>query len=210
VEAVSGQTLEDYFQHEILQPLGMRDTSFNVQPAKFPRLVSNYERKPDGQLKEQARKQPAPAKSFNGGGGLYSTPLDYVKFMQMILRRGTGADGKRILRADLVDLMTTNQAGELSAGKLKTQKPEYSSDMDVHPGHTDGFSYGFLINTEDYDGGRSAGSLAWAGIFNTFFWIDPKRKLCAVIMMQFLPFCDAAATGVLGDFEHAVYKSFKS
>jgi methyl acetate hydrolase len=210
VEAVSGQTLEDYFQREILQPLGMRDTSFNVPAAKFPRLVSSYRRNEDGELKEQPRKQPTRTKSFNGGGGLYSTAQDYVKFMQMILRRGTSSSGKRILRGDMIDLMTTNQAGDLSAGKLKTQRPDYSSDMDVHPGHTDGFSYGFLINSEDYDGGRKAGSLAWAGIFNTFFWIDPHRKLCAVIMMQFLPFCDAAAVGVLRDFEHAVYSSFQA
>ena len=106
--------------------------------------------------------------------------------------------------------MTTNHAGELSAGKLKSVKPAYSSDMDVHPGHIDGFGYGFLINAEDYDGGRAAGSLAWAGIDNTFFWIDPRRKRCAVIMMQFLPFCDKQAVTVLHDFERAVYSTRKS
>jgi len=64
---------------------------------------------------------------------------------------------------------------------------------------------GFLINTTAYQGGRSAGSLAWAGIFNTFYWIDPKRSRCAVLMMQFLPFVDKDAVGLLGDFERAVY-----
>jgi CubicO group peptidase (beta-lactamase class C family) len=82
--------------------------------------------------------------------------------------------------------------------------------MDVHPGHTDGFGYGFLINSEDYQGGRSAGSLAWAGIDNTFFWIDPHRDFCAVIMMQFLPFCDTQAISVLRDYEHAVYANLKA
>ena len=209
VEAVSGETLEDYFQHEILQPLSMRDTSFNVPAAKFPRRVSVYLRGTDGQLKEQARKQPPPAKSFNGGGGLYSTPEDYIRFMQMILRRGSAPDGKKILRAETVDTMIVNHAGDLSAGKLKSVRPAYSADMDVHPGHTDGFGYGFLINGEPHERGRLAGSLAWAGIDNTFFWIDPKRMLCATVMMQFLPFCDPAAIGVLQDFEHAVYAAFK-
>jgi CubicO group peptidase (beta-lactamase class C family) len=61
------------------------------------------------------------------------------------------------------------------------------------------------MNTDPYQGGRSAGSLAWAGLFNTFYWIDPKQNLCAVILMQFLPFVDREAVGMLGDFERAVY-----
>ena len=80
-----------------------------------------------------------------------------------------------------------------------------SRDVDFHPGFTDGFTFGFLINATAYEGGRSAGSLAWAGIDNTFFWIDPRRGVCAVILMQFLPFCDAEAMGMLRDFERAVY-----
>ena len=129
--------------------------------------------------------------------------------MQMILRRGKGAGETRILRGETVDLMTVNHIGELSAGKLKSVAPQVSSDMDVHPGHIDGFGYGFLINSAAYQGGRSAGSLAWAGIDNTFFWIDPRRRICAVIMMQFLPFCDRHAIGVLQDFERAVYATLK-
>jgi CubicO group peptidase (beta-lactamase class C family) len=205
VEAVSGQTLEAWFQQEILQPLGMIDTSFICPDEKFDRLVNYYRRESNGLLKEQPRKPLTPPKSFNGGGGLYSTPEDYIRFMQMFLRNGQGAGDVRILRAETVDLMTKNHVGEMSAGKLKSMTPATSSDMDVHPGHTDGFGYGFLINAEDYDGGRSAGSLAWAGIDNTFFWIDPHRHLCALIMMQFLPFCDAEAVAVLRDFEHAIY-----
>jgi CubicO group peptidase (beta-lactamase class C family) len=210
VEAVSGQTLEAWFQTEILQPLGMKDTTFIMPAEKFERLVSVYERDDNGMLKEKPRKMPSPPKSFNGGGGLYGTPEDYIRFMQMILRRGKGAGETRILRDETVDLMTVNQIGEIGAGKLKSVSPQVSSDMDVHPGHTDGFGYGFLINSADYDGGRSAGSLAWAGIDNTFFWIDPHRRMCAVIMMQFLPFCDQQAIGVLQDFERAVYSTLKS
>src|ERR1019366_204732 len=191
------------FQTEILQPLGMKDTTFIMPAEKFERLVSVYERDDNGMLKEKPRKMPSPPKSFNGGGGLYGTPEDYIRFMQMILRRGKGAGETPILRDETVDLMTVNQIGEIGAGKLKSVSPQVSSDMDVHPGHTDGFGYGFLINSADYDGGRSAGSLAWAGIDNTFFWIDPHRRMFAVIMMQFLPFCDKQAIGVLQDFEHA-------
>jgi methyl acetate hydrolase len=205
VEAVSGQTLEAYFQSHILEPLGMRDTGFILPAGKFDRLVSTYERQDGGSLKEVPRTQPGPPASFNGGGGLYSTAIDYVRFMQMILRHGRAADGKQILQAKTVDMMTSNQIGELRAGILKSVRPERSSDLDLHPGFSDRFGFGFLINTTAYEGGRSAGSLAWAGIWNTYFWIDPKRDMCAVVMMQFMPFADKEAVGLVGDFERSVY-----
>jgi CubicO group peptidase (beta-lactamase class C family) len=205
VEAVSGQTLEEYFQRNILGPLGMKDTSYMVPENKFDRLVSVWQRQGDGSLKESPRTLPAPPKSYNGGGGLNSTPRDYVRFMQMILRRGSASDGQQVLRPRTVGMMASNQIGGLSAGKLKSVNPENSSDVDFHPGFTDGFGFGFLINAKAYEGGRSAGSLAWAGIRNTFFWIDPRRGICAVLMMQFLPFCDREAMGLLHDFERSVY-----
>ena len=205
VEAVSGLNLEQYFQRNILQPLGMKDTSFIVTADKFDRVVSSYRRQPDGSLKEDPRTLPMPPKAYNGGGGLSSTAPDYVRFMQMILRHGEGPGNTRILQAKTVEMMTTNQIGDVSAGKLKTFRPTISSDVDFHPGVTDGFTYGFLINKTAYQGGRSAGSLAWAGVENTFYWIDPKRALCAVVMMQFFPFVDTQAVGLLGDFEKAVY-----
>jgi CubicO group peptidase (beta-lactamase class C family) len=205
VEAVSGLTLEEYFQRNILRPLGMKDTSFIVPEDKFDRLVSVWQRQADGSLKEQPRTLPAPPKSYNGGGGLNSTPRDYVRFMQMILRRGSAGDGQQVLRPRTVDLMASNRIGGLSAGKLKSVKPENSSDVDFHPGFSDGFGFGFLINAKAYQGGRSARSLAWAGIRNTFFWIDPRRGICATLMMQFYPFCDREAMGLLHDFEQSVY-----
>jgi CubicO group peptidase (beta-lactamase class C family) len=205
VEAISGLTLEDYFQRHILQPLGMQDTSFILPRQKFDRLVGSWQRQADGSLKAEPRTFPAAPKAFNGGGGLYSTAGDYVRFMQMFLRRGKSPEGRAILRPESIDRMMTNQVGSIDAGKLKTTRPERSADVDFHPGHTDGFTFGFLINREAYAGGRSAGSLAWAGLLNTFFWIDPKAGICATLLMQFLPFCDPQAIGLLRDFENAVY-----
>jgi len=207
VETISGLTLEQYFQKNILAPLGMKDTSFILPAEKFDRLASGYDRQPDGTLKERPRTMPVPPKAYNGGGGLFSTAGDYVRFMQMILKHGRGADGMQILRPATVDLMTTNQIGETVAGRLKSFQPDRSSDVDVHPGERDGWGLGFLINRVAYPGGRSAGSLAWAGIYNTFYWIDPKRDRCAVLMMQYLPFVDKEAVGLLSDFEKAVYAS---
>jgi CubicO group peptidase (beta-lactamase class C family) len=208
VETVSGLTLEEYFQRNILKPLGMKDTSFILPGEKFDRLVSRHQRQIDGSLQQDPRVQPAPPVAFNGGGGLYSTAGDYVRFMQMILRRGRGGDNnQQILRPDTVAAMSLNQIGELTAGRLKSFQPARSSDVDMHPGAADRWGLGFLINTTPYPGGRSAGSLAWAGINNTFYWIDPKRGICATVMMQFLPFVDKEAVGLLGDFERTVYAS---
>ena len=208
VEAVSGLNLEDYFQNNILKPLQMRDTSFVIPESKFDRLVSGYSRQPDGTLKQDPRTAPTPPKTFNGGGGLYSTAGDYVRFMQMILGKAPAC-----LSAKTLASMGKNQIGDSTAGKMKSYRPDLSSDVDIQPGFTEKWGLGFLINTTAYSGGaysggRSAGSLAWAGLYNTFFWIDPKRSLCAVLMMQFLPFVDKEAVGLLGDFERAVYATY--
>src|SRR5271165_50349 len=207
VEALSGMHLEEYFQAKILGPLEMHDTSYILPASKVDRWVSNYQRQPDGSLKQEPRVAPTPPKEFNGGGGLFSTTGDYVRCMQMILGKGRGANGARILQPKTVESMQVNQIGALTAGKMKSQRPDRSSDVDIQPGFTEKWGLGFLINTTPYAGGRSAGSLAWAGIFNTFYWIDPKRSLCAVIMMQFLPFVDKDAIGLLNDFERAVYSA---
>ena len=86
----------------------------------------------------------------------------------------------RILQAKTVQSMMTNQIGDLTAGKMKSFDPKVSADVDMQPGHDEKWGLGFLINTTAYAGGRSAGSLAWAGLYNTFYWIDPKRRRCAV------------------------------
>ncbi len=207
VEAVSGMSLEEYFQAKILRPLEMKDTSYILPASKFDRLVTGYSRQPDGSLKQNPRVAPEAPKEFNGGGGLYSTTGDYVRFMQMILKKGRGPGEQRILRAASVESMEINQIGGATAGKMKTSRPSLSADVNIQPGFTEKWGLGFLINTTAYAGGRSAGSLAWAGLYNTFYWIDPKRSLCAVIMMQFLPFVDQEAVGLLGDFERAVYSA---
>ena len=205
VEAVSGLNLEQYFQRNILGPLGMTDTSFIFPPDKFDRLVSRSQRMNGGPLQEVPRALPPKPAAYNGGGGLNSTAPDYIRFMQMILRYGRSGIRDEILTAKSVEMMSVNQIGDLGAGRLKSFLPNTSSDVDLHPGAVDKWGLGFLINTVGYPGGRSAGSLAWAGVFNTFYWIDPPRGICAVIMMQFLPFVDQEAVGLLGEFERAVY-----
>ena len=206
VEALTGVTLEDYFQEKILRPLAMRDTSYIFPEAKFDRLVGSYQREASGVLKPNDRRLPSRPTSFNGDGGLFSTAADYVRFMQMVLNRGEGADGTPILKRKTVESMLRNQIGDLTAGKMRSFLPNTSADVDFHPGHPEKWGFGFLINTSPHAGGRSAGSGAWGGINNTFFWIDARRNRCGVLLMQYLPFADTEAVGLLDDFERAAYR----
>ena len=204
VEKVSGQTLADYFREHIFQPLGMTDTFFDVPPEKQARVVAVHQRQENGSVVEPPPQPFKPVRFFSGGGGLYSTASDYLKFTRMLLGGGK-LGNKRILQSETVEEMSRNQIGDLTLVDLRSFIPQFAKDPSRIPGSLDKFGLGFGINTKPVDDGRSRGSLAWAGIYNTFFWIDPSRKSCAVILMQILPFSDDAATSVVEDFERAVY-----
>lgn len=204
VEKVSGQTLEDYFREHIFQPLGMTDTFFDVPPEKQARVVALHQRQEDGSFVEPPPQPFKPVRFFSGGGGLYSTASDYLKFARMLLGGGQSGN-KRIVRSETVDQMSRNQIGDLTLVQMRSLIPQFAKDPIRIPGSLDKFGLGFAVNTKPGEGGRSPGSLAWAGIYNTFFWIDPPRKTCAVIMMQILPFSDDAAISVVEHFERAVY-----
>ena len=206
VEVVSGRKLEDYFRAHIFAPLKMDDTSYNVPEAKGPRLVAQQQRagaRMDGAVELQNPQAGLTMASPVGGGGLASTADDYGRFVRMLLNGGE-LDGVRVLKPETVALMSESHIGAVSVPAMKSALPR-SADFTFIADGRDKWGLGFLINTVPYSGGRSAGSLAWAGIWNTFYWIDPKRQICAAIMMQFLPFVDKQAVGMLGDFEHSVY-----
>jgi len=207
VEAVSGIDLEMYVRQNILDPLGMKDTTFVFPQTKFDRLVQQYQHQPDGSMTPAKRTLPTPPPVYRGDGGLFSTAPDYIKFTQMFLKKGAGPGGERILQAKTVAEMSTNGTAKIAAGRLKTQIPSRSSDVDFHVGHDDRYTLGFLMNPDAVPGARSARSLGWAGINNTYYWIDPHRAICGVIMMQFLPFADRDAVALLSDFEHAAYST---
>ena len=106
--------------------------------------------------------------------------------------------------------MRRNQIGDLSLVELKSQIPQLFRAGAAIPGSLDKFGFGFAINTQAVPGGRGAGSMAWAGLFNTFYWIDPERKTTAVLMMQLLPFVDELPQKLLENFERAVYAATAS
>ena len=205
VEELRGSALDEVFAERILLPLEMQNTRFNVPASDVERLVTIHARQADGGLVESPREPPAAVSFVSGGGGLYSTASDYVRFLRALLRGGE-LDGVRILEAGSIEMMGRNHIGELEAGAMRTVMPGVSNDFDFFPESVDRFGLGFLINTEPVPGGRASGSLAWAGLYNTYFWVDPAEDVAGVLLTQILPFNDGAVSELLGEFERAVYR----
>jgi methyl acetate hydrolase len=203
VEAVSGQTLSQFMEDNIFTPLGMTDTGFKIGEAQRRRLAKIHVRTPDG-LVPTDTEIPQDPEFHMGGGGLYSTVGDYLKFAQMILHGGT-FNGIQVLRPETVAVMSRNAMGDLVCSPMKTAVPAASNDVDFISGMKWGLS--FLINPEARPTGRSPGSLAWAGLANSYYWIDPTRGVAGVYATQLLPFFDPKAVQAFEAFETAVYDS---
>jgi methyl acetate hydrolase len=208
VEKISGQSLEAYFQQHIFVPLRMVDTSYAVPLAKQSRVAAQY-RRINGALQQEPQDPipAAPAAPFRGDCCLYSTAQDYGKFMEMLLNGGSLGPA-RILNENSVKMMGENNIGMVFVDLQQAADQSLSKPFPLGAGH-DKFGLGFQIASGDpqYAKFRSAGSLSWAGICNTEFWVDPKRHIGVVMMMQLLPFYDEGAIRTLRDFEELVYQN---
>jgi methyl acetate hydrolase len=204
VEAASGKRLDAYLRDHMLAPLGMNDTGFKISDSMRQRLVGMHARVEDGSLAPIPFELEQEPEFHMGGGGLYGTAADYIKFTQMILNKGRG-NGNQLLKPETVALMSQNHIGDLTMGKMTTVAPMYTNDVDLYPDIVKKWGLSFLITTAKTPEGRSAGSLAWAGLANTYFWIDPARDVAGVILMQLLPFADAKCLEAFAGFERGVY-----
>jgi methyl acetate hydrolase len=204
VESISGEPLDVYFRKHILDPLGMKDTAFVISPQQRAREAGLHRREADGSLKPQPAERQTARQSFSGGGGIYSTAPDYLTFLRMLMQGGA-LHGARILRPETVALMGQNQIGNIDVGVLRTTTPALSNDVDFFPGIGRKWGFGHMVTMQAGPDGRSAGSLTWAGLFNTYYWIDPNRRIAAVFMMQVLPFADSRALRVYRQFERGMY-----
>jgi CubicO group peptidase (beta-lactamase class C family) len=204
VEAVSGQPLDAYLRDRIFAPLGMEDTGFVPTPEQHARQASVHQRRPGGGLAPQKLAPPSIPEFYAGGGGLYSTGRDYLSFLRMLLHEGS-LGGVRILKPASVALMNRNQIGDLPAGIMTTCMPELSNDVDFFPGAKVRWGFGHMLNLEPGPNGRSAGTVGWGGLFNSYYWLDPVRRIAGVILTQILPFADPAAVRLYGQYERGVY-----
>jgi CubicO group peptidase (beta-lactamase class C family) len=204
VEEVSGQSLDDFMVERIFAPLGMSDTFYTVPAPKAGRVVTVHRTTADGLVEA-----PNPAEITapdNGDGGLHSTAADYAKFIQLFLNDGRAPNGMRLLSEATVALMGENHIGAIFVEQQPAALPALSEPFPLGAGR-DKFGLGFQVTGPHSDKlARSQGSMSWAGIFNTEFWIDPARGIGGVLLMQYLPFYDAAAIETLQGFERRVYE----
>ena len=209
VESISGQPLDVYFREKIFAPLGMKDTGYVTSTEQRARQAIVHQRQADGSLMPQPLETPFTPEFWSAGGPLYSTARDYLAFLQMLLNGGSG-NGARILRPETVALMGKNHTGNTPCGVLKTAMPTRSNDVDFFPGAEIRWGLGYMLNMQPGPNGRSAGTVSWGGIFNTYYWLDPSKRVTGLIMTQVLPFADPRVVKLYGQFEGAVYEALKA
>lgn len=210
VEAISGQTLGQYCEQHIFKPLMMFDTGFKPTEAMLTRMTKILHRNAEGKLVVPpvvASKAGPPAEFEAGGGGLLSTVQDYSRFLRMILGFGE-LDDVRVLESETVKLMAQNQMGDLRVVPLKSSVSHLSSDAEFFAGEEKSWGLTFQISETACATGRQAGTLMWAGLANSFFWIDHQSDLAGVFLTQVLPFGDAPSLEAFYEFESEAYNQF--
>ena len=207
IEAVSRQTIEEWDQARVFRPLAMVDTSYMPNGNEAARLATIHQRETTGLVEAPNSETYTP--DIRGDGGLVSTATDYAYFVQMFLNEGRWRS-QRLLKPETVRMMTANQIGSLAVEAMPAAMPRRSASFPSGAGQ-DKFGFGFQIAAAEgrpiHE--RSAGSYTWGGIYNTHFWIDPKRGVGAVVLTQVLPFYNATSMDVLKRFEHALYQHLR-
>ena len=209
VERLSGQRLAEYFDDNIFILLGMEDTFYELPADKLDRSVTMMARAAEGLVKLPSF-QPTPMKKgsmphYSGGGGLSSTVKDYGRVLQMLLNSGS-LDGRTLLKSETVDSMFQNNIGDIQPAALATAMPTISNTADLSFGNNATFGLGLLIHTDGMDGGRRANAGSWAGLFNSYYWVDPQAGTYGIFGTQVLPFYDTVSIQTLLEFEQAAYQ----
>lgn len=203
VEAVTGQRLGAHMAETIFAPLGMKDTAFKLTDDMRARLSAMHARGAEGALTPIPFEVEQDPEFESGGGGLYSTATDYMAFARMILNSGRHGR-ERLLKPETVAEMARDQIAPLSVQPMVSAVPGATNDVTLFPGIPCGWGLSFLVNRRQTPQGRSAGGLAWAGLGNTYYWIDHGRGTAGVFLSQVLPFFDAKAVALFEGFEAAL------
>ena len=204
IEKLSGQSIDAFLENRIFRPLGMPDTGWAVPQEKHARVVTLHQKK-EGRITES----PNPAilaVQPRGDGRLFSTATDYCRFVQMILNLGR-IGATTLLKEETILEMSRNQTGSVKVRLQPAANTDYTKPFPLGDGE-DVWGLGFQLAApaKPDPAMRRPGSMSWAGINNTFFWIDPKEEIGVIVLMQMLPFYDEAAIGVLRGVETRVYQ----
>ena len=200
IEAVSGETFDAYMRRRVFSPLGMDDSAFFPGEEQRSRLAPMHARTPDGGLTPIQFGMPPTPYFGMGGGGLYSSPSQYLRFLDSVLGKGPAL-------LESAQALAASEIEGAQVGVLESAQAHMSNTFDPFPDAAKAWSLGFVVNLEPGPNGRAAGSLAWAGLSNCYYWIDPASGAAGVICAQFLPFADPRALAAFGAFERAVYAS---
>lgn len=200
VERASGKSLEQYFRDHIFDPLGLKDIGFLLRPDLRQRLAAMHHRQPDGSMQVMEHEVPQAPEFFMGGGGLYGTMPDYVRFLGLFLQGGLG-----VLKPETIDLMFQNRIGDIVANGFPAGASPSSGERRYFPGRRWKWGYGVAVNPEPTAEGRAAYSGTWGGRSNCYFWVDRTRGIAGAAMAQLLPFPDPHMLDAFYAFERAVY-----
>jgi methyl acetate hydrolase len=208
VEAITGSRLGDVFKARIFEPLGMRDTTFELTDQMRKKLAGIHARNADGSLTPMDFELPAKPEVHMGGHGLYGTVGDYMRFIRMWLNDGMGEHG-RVLKAETVRMAEKNHLGESKVTPITGVIPSLCNDAEFFPGQSKSWALTFMVNDEEAPTGRPAGALGWAGLANLFYWIDRRNGFGGFWATQILPFGDPASFIGYMNFETAFYASLR-
>jgi methyl acetate hydrolase len=200
IEAVRGEPFDAVLRRRVLAPLGMDDSGFFPSQDQRGRLASMHARTPDGALAAMPFGMPTAPYFGMGGGGLYSSPSQYLRFLDSMLGRGP-----ELLKSAHFESLCAKEIEGAQIGVLESGQARTSNTYDPFPGAAKAWTLGFVSNLQPGPNGRGAGSLAWAGLSNCYYWIDRASGAAGVMCAQFLPFADPRALAAFGAFERAVY-----
>ena len=208
VEGITGKRLGEAMHERIFEPLGMDSTSFSMDGDMRSRMARMHQRGDDGSLEPLDFELPPEPEVHMAGHGLYSTVEDYCKFIRMWLNDGMGPDGQ-VLDSRTVEMAEQNGLGDMKIKGLPGVIPTLSNYAEFFPGMPKSWALTFMINDDDAPTGRPAGSLAWAGLANLYYWIDRRNGVGGFWATQIFPFADP--TSVVGylDFETAIYSNLR-
>lgn len=202
VEAIDGRRIDIFCREEIFEPLDMTSAAFE-QEGLEDRMSAVSIRGEDGTFEPIELAPPSKPEFYGMGHAMYATAPDYLRFLRMVLNKGE-LDGQRVLSEAATAQMLTDHMGGLTFETMTSCSP-LSADVVMPAGTV--HSFGFVMNTQDVPGKRSAGSQSWAGVCNTHYWIDPAKDVAAVIMTQSLPFVEPPFLETYDAYERAVYAS---
>lgn len=208
VEAIAGKRLGEVMQERVFAPLGMTESAFTLTDATRSRMATMHQRSEDGTLVPTDFALPDPEIDM-GGHGLLSTVPDYLRFLRMWLNDGASESGEQVLKPETVRMAEANQLGDLKIKALPGVIPALSNDAEFFPGMPKSWAYTFMINDDDAPTGRPAGSLAWAGLANLYYWIDRRNNIAGFWGTQILPFVDGPSVSGYLEMETAVYDAMK-